>query len=322
MSEDIGNLLRAWPFEPGKLNVRLIPGQDGEPKIQLRLDLGILQMHTEGRPDGQKPFGHESLLEYHEARLDEATFRQRERDARAAGSETDLEPQDDDEDDDDEDDEPLGAKPSATGKAGSAGDPADTADATDDDDDDEDDEDEDAGMTDRGPLTLTRQECRELRDEALQYYHRYMALLVLEDFEGVVRDTSRNLRVLDLCEKHAGHAEDREALEPFRAYITMMRARALASQALKDNEPKAAINAIDEGLAALRNHFATSGQENAFDTSGEVQMLRNMREALVPKLPVSPAAELRKKLADAVKREAYEEAAKIRDQLKALGEGR
>ncbi|MFN7439634.1 MAG: UvrB/UvrC motif-containing protein, partial [Phycisphaerales bacterium] len=77
-----------------------------------------------------------------------------------------------------------------------------------------------------------------------------------------------------------------------------------------------------EGLAALRNHCATSGQENAFDTSGEVQMLRNMREALVPKLPVSPAAELRKKLADAVKREAYEEAARIRDQLKGLGEGR
>ncbi|MCE2967821.1 MAG: UvrB/UvrC motif-containing protein [Phycisphaerales bacterium] len=319
MSEDIGNLLRAWPYEPGKLNVRLIPGQDGEPKIQLRLDLGILQMHTEGRPDGQKPFGHESLLEYHEARLDEATFRQRERDAQAARGEPDLEP-DDDEDDEDAD-APLPSKPSLSGGTeDDAGQPA--SDADDDDDDEEDDEDEDAGMTDRGPLTLTRQECRELRDEALQYYHRYMALLVLEDFEGVVRDTSRNLRVLDLCAKHAGHAEDREALEPFRAYITMMRARALASQALKDNEPKAAINAIDEGLAALRNHFATSGQENAFDTSGEVQMLRNMREALVPKLPVSPAAELRKKLADAVKREAYEEAARIRDQLKGLGEGR
>ena len=38
---------------------------------------------------------------------------------------------------------------------------------------------------------------------------------------------------------------DRAVLEQFRAYIVMMRARALASQALKDEEPKAAIHAID-----------------------------------------------------------------------------
>ncbi|MCP4377466.1 MAG: hypothetical protein GY794_14980, partial [bacterium] len=39
-------------------------------KIQLRLDLGILQMNVSGRPDGQRPHGCESLLEYYRKELE------------------------------------------------------------------------------------------------------------------------------------------------------------------------------------------------------------------------------------------------------------
>lgn len=247
---DISGLLKQWPFEPGRLNVRTITGRDGEPRIQMRVDLGILQMHTEGRPDGQRPFGFESLLEYHESRLDQAKS--------------------------------------------------------------------EAMEAEQAEFSLSGEQCRELRDEAVQYYQRYMSLLVLEDFEGVVRDTSRNLRVLDLCHKHGSAEADRQAMEPFRAFITMMRARALASQAIKDNEPKAAIHAIDDGLEALRQHFMTSGQESGFDQSAEVQTLRGMREALVPKLPLSPRAELQQRLDDAIKAENYELAAILRDELRGL----
>ncbi len=66
MSFDINNILSSWPFKPGEINVRRIVGDDGREKIQLRLDLGILQMETTGRPDGEKPHGHSSLLAYYE----------------------------------------------------------------------------------------------------------------------------------------------------------------------------------------------------------------------------------------------------------------
>jgi hypothetical protein len=250
VSADLSRLLDEWPYEPGQINVRLIEGEDGEPRIQLRVDLGILQMRTEGRPDGQRPHGYESLLEYHEARLDEAM--------------------------------------AEDGSAAS--------------------------------FVLNEEECRGLREEAVQYYHRYVCLLVLEDFEGVVRDTSRNLRVLDLCAKYAETEADRQVLEQFRPYITMMRARAMASQALKDNEPKAAIHAIDQGLEALRQHFAESGSGESFDESAEVKMLRGMREALMPKLPVSQKAELRQRLQQAIAEENYELAAILRDELKQVKE--
>ncbi len=245
MGQDLSEILASWPFEPGRINARIVPGDDGEPRIQVRLDLGIIQMRTTGRPDGEKPFGFDSLLEYYEARADEAL----------------------------EDPEPE-------------------------------------------HFALTPEDCRALREEAVQYYHRYVALLVLEEFDGVVRDTSRNLRVLDLCARHAQTEQDRAMLEQFRPYITMMRARAIASQALKDNEPKAAILAIDEGLEALRRFFSDAGQPQLFENSGEV--LRGMRDSLVPKLPVSQKSELHQRLALALEQENYELAAILRDELRLL----
>ncbi|MBL0869042.1 MAG: UvrB/UvrC motif-containing protein [Phycisphaerales bacterium] len=299
-SWDLSDLLNQWAYEPGKLNVRVIMGTDGEPRIQMRLDLGVLQMHMEGRPDGQRPRGFESLLDYHEARLDNSPNPGGSTAGDAAS-------------------EPDAGAIFDAGVSDSESESAGEADAEGDGGASEPTE-ADAPRPRGERFTLTPDDCRELREEAVQYYHRYMALLVLEDYEGVVRDTTRNLRVLDLCARYAEAEDDRAALEPFRAYITMMRARALASQALKDNEPKAALHAIDEGLDALRQHFASTGQDGAFEASGEVQMLRGMRESLVPKLPTSPRAELKKRLDAAVRAENYELAAILRDELKAMGE--
>jgi tetratricopeptide (TPR) repeat protein len=66
---DISPLLSQWEFQPGQVMVRKFKAQDGTEKIQLRLDLGLLQMNAEGRPDGKKPHGYDSLLDHHQARL-------------------------------------------------------------------------------------------------------------------------------------------------------------------------------------------------------------------------------------------------------------
>jgi hypothetical protein len=69
MDLDISGILDDWPYEQGQLSVRKIVGRDEREKIQLRLDLGLLQMEATGRPDGKKPFGHDGLLEYWQYRL-------------------------------------------------------------------------------------------------------------------------------------------------------------------------------------------------------------------------------------------------------------
>ncbi len=55
MSKDIAVILNGWDYNPDEVTVRRILGLDGRVKIQMRLDLGILQMEVDGRPDGQHP---------------------------------------------------------------------------------------------------------------------------------------------------------------------------------------------------------------------------------------------------------------------------
>jgi tetratricopeptide (TPR) repeat protein len=61
--QHIDFLLQGWQFEPDSPCVRLVKGADGRDILQLRVDLGILQLETTGRPDGARPGGHETLLD-------------------------------------------------------------------------------------------------------------------------------------------------------------------------------------------------------------------------------------------------------------------
>ncbi len=63
-SEDIGGILASWPFQPGVISARLIRASDGREVLQMRIELGILQMETTGRPDGQRPGGCKTYLDY------------------------------------------------------------------------------------------------------------------------------------------------------------------------------------------------------------------------------------------------------------------
>src|SRR5262245_18875727 len=170
-SHDLRRILAGWDYEPNQITVRKITGDDGAIKIQMRLDLGLLQMEVAGRPDGQRPHGFESCLHYHEHQLEDHIEKN--------GTELGFE--------------------------------------------------------------LSPEECQALREEAVQYYHRYLAEFVLEDFQGVERDTSRNLRVLDLCSAYSQEESDREVLEQYRPYLIMMNTRAQVHLALRKGSFKTAL---------------------------------------------------------------------------------
>ncbi|MCC7377034.1 MAG: UvrB/UvrC motif-containing protein [Verrucomicrobiales bacterium] len=71
MRHDLTNFLRKWDYQPGELRVRRLKGRDGREKVQLRVDLGVLQMEVDGRPDGKRPMGHDSWLQFYQSRLGE-----------------------------------------------------------------------------------------------------------------------------------------------------------------------------------------------------------------------------------------------------------
>jgi hypothetical protein len=65
MSQDISSIVSGWPYDSNEVRARWIQAADGSRKIQLRLDLGVYQMEIEGRPDGLRPRGVASLLDFY-----------------------------------------------------------------------------------------------------------------------------------------------------------------------------------------------------------------------------------------------------------------
>ncbi len=245
---DISRVLEQWHYEPDRITVRKITGEDGRKKVQMRLDLGLLQMEDTGRPDGKRPYGFESLLEYHENRCklhisergSDATFK-------------------------------LGAD-----------------------------------------------ECNQLRNEALQYYYRYLSLFHLEDYEGVERDTDRNLRLFNLIGKYAETEEDRLSLERYRPYVLMMNARAKTNLALQRNRPIESLHFVEDAIENIREFLRKNDREEYFEQSGEVLYLQELAAEIRQVLPHDPREELRRRMKKAVEQEDYELAARLRDEIRDL----
>jgi hypothetical protein len=172
-------------------------------------------------------------------------------------------------------------------------------------------------------FTLNPDACADLRHEAYLYYQRYLSLFVLEEFDGVERDTARNLRVADLCHRYAVNPTDRQALEPQRAYVLMMNTRARAYGLLQRGAYEAALAIIDLGMAGIRKAVCKAEADAADDCAGdgqpvaELRILEELRTEVYRQIPPDCPTRLRWELADAVSREDYERAALLRNRLKA-----
>lgn len=61
--ESIDHILRNWPFDPTHVNVRLLELSSRE-ILQMRIDMGVLQLEVSGRPDGLQPHGATTYYDY------------------------------------------------------------------------------------------------------------------------------------------------------------------------------------------------------------------------------------------------------------------
>lgn len=240
MSSDLDNLLNDWPYEPESLCARLIKASDGRDLIQLRIDLGILQLETLGRPDGQHPQGHDTLLaclckqeaEDPDFELDEAT-------------------------------------------------------------------------------------CLEIDREFVQFYHRRVAWLRLQRFERAIQDADHTLALMDFCREHSPCEEWTLQHEQHRAFVLFHRTQAAALQAIEEQAPEDAVEAISDGLDLIEENFVEMGWEEHFDSDELVERLVELRESLRSDFSIEKT--LNEQLADAVASEQYELAARLRDQMSQRG---
>ena len=64
LKKNLDRILSQWSYEPNAVKVRVVQGDDGRDVIQMRVDMGILQLEIEGRPDGNWPSGYRSYYDY------------------------------------------------------------------------------------------------------------------------------------------------------------------------------------------------------------------------------------------------------------------
>ena len=61
---DIDDVLSDWAYSPSDLMTRLVRASDGRYVLQMRIDMGLMQMEVKYRPDGTTPFGFKTYLAY------------------------------------------------------------------------------------------------------------------------------------------------------------------------------------------------------------------------------------------------------------------
>ena len=245
MSLDLNTILKDWPHENRAIKVRKILGLDGRHKLQLRIDLGVLQMELSGRPDGMRPHGCESLLTYHQLRATRA--------------------------------EALGES-----------------------------------------YQLTPEQCAELQQEGIQYYHRYLSLFQINDFHGVVRDTQRNLDLFDFVDTHTERDELSWTLQQFRPYVLMMNTRAKASIFLGQGKFQDAIGEIKRGREMITEFFQRSSFPELATKSSEIHFLDDWLKEVAAKRPRTKLEIMEREMETAVAKELYERAAELRDAIAKL----
>jgi hypothetical protein len=257
MSQDISKILRAWEFEPDQVLVRIIPGEDGQSKMQIRVDLGVMQMEMHGRPDGLRPENCESWLDFYEQK-------QREHDEE---------------------------------------------------------------HPDDSPFELTADDCGLLWREGVQYYHRYLGFWHLDLFDLCARDTQRNLRLFAFVRTFVNDDRLKMQFDQWRPYVLMMHARAVGMLLLLRKQFAEAMKAIEAGIEAIREFLDEYDQGHRAEECVELVGLERWREELLAReeiaavlRPTNKIQLLRQKLDVAVAAEEFEEAARLRDEIRRLSD--
>jgi hypothetical protein len=232
----IDEILTQWPFDPTSLSARLVDRADGSQVVQMRVELGLLQMETDGRPDGQQPFGARSMLEH----LAEKQLLV-----------------------------PEGFK-------------------------------------------LSPEECFECDREFVQFYHRRICWLELQQYHNASRDARHTLRLMDLCRTYSPDPSWTMTHEQYRPFVLYHRIQAEALARLSDEDAAAAVEVINQGLPEVQQAIEELSSEDGAENEISERLVR-LRETLREKFGVGKT--LHERLADAIRQEQYELAARLRDEI-------
>ena len=233
----LDSILEDWEHDPLAVSVRLVKGDDDRDLIQMRIELGLMQLETTGRPDGWRPEGSDTYFD-HLLELE---------------------------------------------------------------------------MSQGDDFEMSEEQCFECDREFVQFYHRRICWLAMQDYEKAVRDADHTLGLMDYCVRHSNDEQWIHSHEQYRPFVMYHRIQADAMSKLVDDDPEEAIQSINRGLDQLRTLYEKHNLEDEFENDELVGRLVELRESLRDQFEVGRT--LHEQLSDAVASEEYELAARIRDKL-------
>ncbi|MGO8903886.1 MAG: UvrB/UvrC motif-containing protein [Isosphaeraceae bacterium] len=253
MRRDLDDVIQGWPYdpEPGEVLARELRARDGRSVLQIRVELGVLQLEISGRPDGARPHGFATYLDY--LRYSAASRGQA----------------------------PGGKAP---------------------------------------PWTMDQEHRDEADREFTQFFHRRMAWLSLHRYDKAMLDADHTLALMDLVRRHGNDEDYIASHEQSRGLVQFHRTQAQALLAIERRRPEEAIDALREGMEKLAAHQRTwwDNRENESSDSPNLSLIEQLR-LFEQEVRKNYAVEktLREQLDEAVAREDYEQAARLRDMIRA-----
>jgi len=170
-------------------------------------------------------------------------------------------------------------------------------------------------------FSLDEDSLDRLRQECMLYYHRYLLFFQISEYKLCARDTQRNLKVLDFASKY-GNPTVAENLEQYRPYIIRMHVMAKALDRIQDEgEVSHAMSHLKQGMDAIEDlPLLEKNPIFQLEKTRSLRSLDDLYRQLENHLPKTRTDVLREELHNAITKENYEEAARIRDKLSDLAE--
>ncbi len=165
---------------------------------------------------------------------------------------------------------------------------------------------------------LSHDDCLRLIQEGILFYQRYLILYQMEDWEGVARDTDRNLHYFDFVNQHAENTDDSLTIEQYRPYVIRMNAVAHAHLLWGRSSYDESIELLRGTIDAIEALEAVPSNVFKLEREKSTIHLKELIEEFEGRRPQSELDRLRREKTDAIRREDFELAAEIRDRIRLL----
>lgn len=169
-----------------------------------------------------------------------------------------------------------------------------------------------------GSFELDAEACKELFDESARIYGRYVFLLQIKEYDRVIDDTERNMRLFRFVNRHAATEEDRNNLQKWWPYILRIHATARAMQATDGDDYEEALQILADTRQQIETLSEVEAEEFFAEKERSLEALDELVDELAGKRPLSQREQLEKDLQMAIANENFEQAARLRDQLRDL----